>query len=142
MGRALLTQAKYTTSVTKTMSTDLQLNTFQIALLAVLFNVIFLFHYINILKIKYTSTVLARFTQFFILFFVVIYLFLYNGYSPTTVSLIGFLIILSPYLYFLIKEVMLYLNSLSLKTVRGRFRITLLFLCCAFVFIILNAMTK
>ena len=130
------------TTVTKTMSTDLQLNTFQIALLAVLFNVIFLFHYINILKIKYTSTVLARFVQFFILFFVVIYLFLYNGYSPTTVSLIGFLIILSPYLYFLIKEVMLYLNSLSLKTVRGRFRITLLFLCCAFVFIILNAMTK
>ena len=117
---------------------NVSLNIYYIVFLALLFNVVFLFHYIHILKIEYTQTFILRFLQYFLAFFIMLYILFYNGYSVESVAGVGLFIIMLPYLYFLFKAFMEFLNTLTLRTVRGRIRWLIFILCLSILFIFLQ----
>ena len=93
---------------------------YKIGFVSIIFSMITLIHYIHYMNIQYSTTAIARFFQFFIMFYVIITIGIYFRYSMNTIVFYYFIFILIPYLYYLIEYVYKLTQHLSLYTVSGR----------------------
>ena len=80
----------------------------------------------HFLQIQHSLTVFHRFIQFFILFFALIYILNYFGKTLYEINLLFFVIMIIPYMYYLLKEMIQYFTGLTFKTVKGRIQILII----------------
>lgn len=93
---------------------------YKIALVSIVMTMITLVHYVHYMNIQYSTTVVARFFQFFVMFYVLIYLGIYFKYSMNSIVFAYFIFIICPYVYYFLEYIFGLTKHLSIYTVTGR----------------------
>ena len=110
----------------------------KIAFVSIACALILLIHYVQFMNIQYTSTMIARFSQFSVIFFLIFLLSVYLEDTIYDVVVSFFLLMSIPYLYYLFKYIFNYMKKLSFYTVEGRIYILTSSLFLVAMFLILR----
>ena len=93
---------------------------YKIALVSIVMSIFTLIHYIHYVNIKYSTTVLARFFQFFIMLYIIFLIAVYFKYTINDIVLVYFAVMSIPYVYYLCEYILGLTSYLTLNTVKGR----------------------
>jgi hypothetical protein len=110
----------------------------KMALVSVVCATVLLIHYVQYMNIQYTTTVIARFLQFWFLFFIIFGVAMYLEYNEFNVIINFFILMSLPYIYQLLEYVFNYMKKLSFYTVKGRIYILTTFLFVVAMFLIVR----